>query len=255
MQVRRTGATRWISAHRPVRWLLRTTGSWRSLQHTLSNTGKNKKYSHFPVIRGCNGERKLLEFYFSPQRLLTSSFFSTLLHPHLLPQGVNWYKIDGTHAWVDPWVCAHVDQPAGFHTCRQDGLSCSATEIAHLLVIHQQLLLHRQKVQTSVIFSRKYSSSYFSVFKSATKLIKGFFFPSRGGIYGTGMGAESPQRQLTVVSQEKQRLNERYGSPALTDGVHAGHDGDDGAVVVTVIKDVQHCGSITPNSWQSQRGE
>lgn len=62
------------------------------------------------------------------------------------------------------------------------------------------------------------------------------------------MGAESPQRQLTVVSQEKQRLNERCGSPALTDGVHAGHDGDDGAVVVTVIKDVQHCGSITPNS-------
>lgn len=62
------------------------------------------------------------------------------------------------------------------------------------------------------------------------------------------MWTESPQRQLTVVSQGNQRMDERYGSPALTDGVHAGHDGDDRAVVVTVVKDVQHCGSSTPNS-------
>lgn len=81
-----------------------------------------------------------------------------------------------------------------------------------------------------------------------TKLIKGFFFPPLGGIYGTGMGTESLQKQQAVVSQEKQRMNERHGSPALTDGVHAGGDGDDGAVVVTVVKDVQHCGSITLNS-------
>lgn len=79
------------------------------------------------MSRGCDGEMKLLEFYASPQRLLTSSFFSTLLHPHLLPQGVNGYKIHGTHARVDPRVCAHVDQPAGFHTGRQNGLSWSTT--------------------------------------------------------------------------------------------------------------------------------
>lgn len=45
----------------------------------------------------------------------------------------------------------------------------------------------------------------------------------------------------------------RSGSPALTDGAHAGHDGDDGAVVVAVVKNVQHGGSITPNSWKKSR--
>lgn len=81
------------------------------------------------------GEKKVLEFYVSWQRLLTSSFFSALLHPHLLPQRVDGYKIDGTHAWVDARVCAHVDQPAGFHACRQDGLSWSTTETPHLLAV------------------------------------------------------------------------------------------------------------------------
>lgn len=43
----------------------------------------------------------------------------------------------------------------------------------------------------------------------------------------------------------------------LTDGVHAAHDGDDRAVVVMVIKNVQHRGAIPPNSWQKgqERGE
>lgn len=59
------------------------------------------------------------------------------------------------------------------------------------------------------------------------------------------MGAESLQRQQGF---RRNRINEQYGRSAPTDGVHAGHDGDDGAVVVTVIKNVQHGGSITPNS-------
>lgn len=41
-------------------------------------------------------------FYLTPQRLLTSSLLGTLLHPHLLPEGVNWYEVDGTHARVGP---------------------------------------------------------------------------------------------------------------------------------------------------------
>lgn len=41
---------------------------------------------------------------------------------------------------------------------------------------------------------------------------------------------------------------EKHGSPPPTDGVYAGHDGDDRAVVVKVVKNVEHRGSITPNS-------
>lgn len=67
------------------------------------------------------------------------------------------------------------------------------------------------------------------MFKSVTKLIKVFM--------EQGWGFESP---WSVISQEKL-------SPALTDGVHAGHDGDDRAVVVTVIKNIQHRGPITLN--------
>lgn len=34
----------------------------------------------------------------------------------------------------------------------------------------------------------------------------------------------------------------------LTDGVNGGDDGDDGAVVVVIIKDVQHCGFLPFNT-------
>lgn len=39
----------------------------------------------------------------------------------------------------------------------------------------------------------------------------------------------------------------KYGR-ALTDGVDGGHDGDDGAVVVVVVEDVQHRGRLSPRS-------
>lgn len=45
---------------------------------------------------------------------LTLSLFSTVLHSHLLPQGVDGYEVNGTHTRVDPDVSAHVDQTAGF---------------------------------------------------------------------------------------------------------------------------------------------
>lgn len=111
---------------------------------------------------------------------LTSSFFSTLLHPHLLPQRVNGYQIDGTHARVHPRVCAHVDQPAGFHTGRQDGLSWGGTETSRLQGWFWFLFF--LKLQTSTAssassegsnLSRECWSSYLSVFKCVTKLIKG----------------------------------------------------------------------------------
>lgn len=132
----------------------------------------------------------------SHQTLLTSSLLSTLLHPHLLPQGVEWYEVDGAHARVDPRVSTHVDQAAGAHARRQDGLPWNATEIQHLGGgggggLRPSMLSLSQGAEDKNTFfcvvrrfelhcdlrQKMFIPIFFCAFKSVTKLIKGFFPP------------------------------------------------------------------------------
>lgn len=57
----------------------------------------------------------------------------------------------------------------------------------------------------------------------------------------------SPEIQTKdVIPPQKMTLSERES--VLTDGFNSGHNSDDGAVVVTVIEDVQHRGPVSSDT-------
>lgn len=94
------------------------------------------------------------------------------------------------------------------------------------------------------------------MFKSVTKLINGFLSLSEDWrAREQGLNPPPPAAAVSSclgsslgVPQEIDVKTIFVGGRVLTDGVDGSHDGDDGAVVVAVVEDVEHSGSLSPHS-------